>query len=111
MISKNYLEFVNEQKEYFLENIQPTFKNTWTDSIWVGGSNGSGWLISRSGKTYLNFGVIKRIKGINDIEINEAFQYFMKSVIVEPYRVCRRPSFLRECPDEKSKIDLLRKLI
>ncbi|TFT80964.1 ABC transporter permease, partial [Proteus mirabilis] len=21
-----------------------------------------------------------------------------------PYRVCRRPSFLRECPDEKSKI-------
>ncbi len=23
---------------------------------------------------------------------------------VEPYRVCRRPSFLRECPDEKSKI-------
>ncbi|TFT07098.1 ABC transporter permease, partial [Proteus mirabilis] len=20
------------------------------------------------------------------------------------YRVCRRPSFLRECPDEKSKI-------
>ncbi len=22
----------------------------------------------------------------------------------EPYRVCRRPNFLRECPDEKSKI-------
>ena len=22
----------------------------------------------------------------------------------EPYRVCRRPTFLRECPDEKSKI-------
>ena len=22
----------------------------------------------------------------------------------EPYRVCRRPLFLRECPDEKSKI-------
>ena len=22
----------------------------------------------------------------------------------ESYRVCRRPSFLRECPDEKSKI-------
>ena len=86
MISKNYLEFINEQKEYFLENIQPTFKNTWTESIWVGGSNGSGWLISRSGKTYLNFGVIKRIKGINDIEINEAFQYFMKSVIVLSYR-------------------------
>ena len=23
---------------------------------------------------------------------------------IEPYRVCRRPLFLRECPDEKSKI-------
>ncbi|RVT31170.1 helix-turn-helix domain-containing protein [Acinetobacter indicus] len=22
----------------------------------------------------------------------------------EPYRVCRRPTFLRECPDDKSKI-------
>ena len=22
----------------------------------------------------------------------------------EPYRVCRRPSFLRECPDDKIKI-------
>ena len=85
MISKNYLEFVNEQKEYFLENIQPTFKNTWTDSIWVGGSNGSGWLISRSGKTYLNFGVIKKLKGIDDVKIHEEFQIFMKSVIVLIY--------------------------
>ena len=25
-------------------------------------------------------------------------------LINEPYRVCRRPLFLRECPDEKSKI-------
>jgi len=86
VISKNYLEFVNEQKEYFLENIQPTFKNTWTDSIWVGGSNGSGWLISRSGKTYLNFGVIKKLKGIDDVKIHEEFQIFMKSVIVLSYR-------------------------
>lgn len=86
MISKNYLEFINEQKEYFLENIQPTFKNTWTESIWVGGSNGSGWLISRSGKTYLNFGVIKKLKGIYDVKIDEEFQIFMKSVIVLSYR-------------------------
>lgn len=86
MISKNYQEFIKEQKQYFLENIQPTFKNTWDESLWVGGAVGSGWLLSRSGKTYLNFGVIKRIKGINDIEINEAFQYFMKSVIVLSYR-------------------------
>ena len=30
--------------------------------------------------------------------------HFMYSERHEPYRVCRRPSFLRECPDEKSKI-------
>ncbi len=23
---------------------------------------------------------------------------------VEPYRVCRRPTFLRECPDDKTQI-------
>lgn len=86
MISKNYLEFISEQKEYFLENIQPTFKNTWNESLWIGGSNGSGWLISRSGKTYLNFGIIKNLKGIEDVEIDEEFQIFMKSVIVLSYR-------------------------
>ena len=26
------------------------------------------------------------------------------SLQAEPYRVCRRPIFLRECPDEKTKI-------
>ena len=24
--------------------------------------------------------------------------------LVEPYRVCRRPTFLRECPNDKTKI-------
>ena len=28
----------------------------------------------------------------------------LNKVGIEPYRVCRRPLFLRECPDEKSKI-------
>lgn len=34
------------------------------------------------------------------------FNTLKKNVIKEgePYRVCRRPLFLRECPDEKSKI-------
>ncbi|NAR90989.1 hypothetical protein GPS45_16165 [Acinetobacter haemolyticus] len=32
------------------------------------------------------------IRGATDLLVNE------------PYRVCRRPLFLRECPDEKSKI-------
>lgn len=86
MISKNYQEFINEQKQYFLENIQHTFKNSWDDVLWVGGSVGTGWLSSRSGKTYLNFGIIKRIKGIDDRVIDTEFQYFIKSVLVLSYR-------------------------
>lgn len=86
MISKNYQEFINEQKQYFLENIQHSFKNSWDDVLWVGGSVGTGWLSSRSGKTYLNFGIIKRIKGIDDRVIDTEFQYFIKSVLVLSYR-------------------------
>ncbi|WP_333976855.1 DMT family transporter [Acinetobacter colistiniresistens] len=35
---------------------------------------------------------------------NTSFKYVILTGCFEPYRVCRRPLFLRECPDEKSKI-------
>ena len=35
--------------------------------------------------------------------VKHVSQHYPKTPI-EPYRVCRRPLFLRECPDEKSKI-------
>ena len=37
----------------------------------------------------------------NSVEIMDSLILAFEN---EPYRVCRRPSFLRECPDEKSKI-------
>ena len=41
-------------------------------------------------------------------QIEEKIAKFNKALLLlsspEPYRVCRRPLFLRECPDEKSKI-------
>ncbi|MGE8610342.1 MAG: hypothetical protein ACN6OA_17235, partial [Acinetobacter baumannii] len=86
MIFKNYRYFINEQREYFLEKIQPDFKNIWEDEVWVGGTLGSGWLLSRSGKTSFNFENIRRIKGLKDIKIDKEFQIFMKSVLVLSYR-------------------------
>lgn len=58
----------------------------------------------------------KIMTSINGRELRASFQSFPKYEISlsfgflrersgnEPYRVCRRPLFLRECPDEKSKI-------
>lgn len=83
---EKYSFFIKEQKEYFEKNLQPNFKNTWNDSTWYGGVNGSSWLLSRSGKTHLNFGLIKRLKGLNEITIDETFQEFIKSVLILSYR-------------------------
>ena len=54
------------------------------------------------------------LQGEREIEVNSLSWYAdynlpqvtqnMVSFVSEPYRVCRRPLFLRECPDEKSKI-------
>ena len=53
--------------------------------------------INEAGKTAL-------LKAIN--QLNPASEIEEISLLrdFEPYRVCRRPLFLRECPDEKSKI-------
>lgn len=83
---ENYQSFIKEQREFFLDKLQPNFNNMWEDSIWIGGSVGSGWLLSRSGKTYFNFQNIKKIKGIDDLEIHKDFQFFMKAVLVSSYR-------------------------
>lgn len=81
-----YDYFINEQKEYFDKNIKPNFKEKWEDPIWYGGTIGSGWLLSRSGKTHFNFESISRIKGLNKIIIDKDFQFFMKCVLVLSYR-------------------------
>ena len=83
---ENYQSFINEQRDYFLDHIQSDFNNSWEDTIWVGGNIGSGWLLSRTGKTYFNFESIKKIKGIKDLEIDKEFQVFMKAILVLSYR-------------------------
>lgn len=52
---EQYHVFINEQREFFENNIQPTFKLRWDDSAWYGGTIGSGWLLSRSGRVHFLF--------------------------------------------------------
>lgn len=83
---EKYNAFLNEQKEYFNQNLQANFKWNWHDPSWYGGTIGSGWLLSRSGKTHFTFGSIKRLNGISNCDIDENFQYFIKAVLILSYR-------------------------
>ncbi|CAM4142202.1 hypothetical protein F901_02883 [Acinetobacter dispersus] len=83
---EKYNIFINEQKDYFNQNLQSNFKWNWNDSSWYGGTIGSGWLLSRSGKTHFTFGTIKKLKGIENNIIESIFQEFIKSVLILSYR-------------------------
>jgi integrase len=83
---EKYNAFIDEQKDYFNQNLQSNFKWNWNDSSWYGGTIGSGWLLSRSGKTHFTFGTIKKLKGIENNIIGPIFQEFIKSVLILSYR-------------------------
>lgn len=83
---EKYNAFIEEQKSFFKENIKPNFKWEWTDPEWAGGVNGSGWLLSRSGKTLFSFQATRRMKGIDDKSINIKYQEFIKAVMILSYR-------------------------
>lgn len=83
---EKYSAFINEQKEYFNQNLQANFTWNWHDPSWYGGTIGSGWLLSRSGQTHFTFGSIKRLNGISNCDIDENFQYFIKAVLILSYR-------------------------
>ncbi|WP_180176029.1 hypothetical protein [Acinetobacter sp. YH12025] len=48
--------------------------------------------------------LVKKMNAGFEIDIEEQIEDLEHYLGTEPYRVCRRPLFLRECPDEKSKI-------
>ncbi|MDS7968147.1 hypothetical protein RMB12_14075 [Acinetobacter sp. V117_2] len=83
---EKYNVFIDEQKNYFNQNLQSNFKWSWNDSSWYGGTVGSGWLLSRSGKTHFTFGAIRQLKGIENNIIEPIFQEFIKSVLILSYR-------------------------
>ncbi|EOQ69760.1 hypothetical protein [Acinetobacter pittii] len=83
---EKYHVFINEQREFFENNIQPTFKLRWDDSAWYGGTIGSGWLLSRSGRVHFLFNSIKKLKGVKSLFVDPTYQEFMKAVMVLSYR-------------------------
>lgn len=83
---EKYNAFIEEQKNYFNQNLQANFKWSWNDASWYGGTIGSGWLLTRSGKSYFTFGSIRRLKGLENNTINPIFQEFIKSVLILSYR-------------------------
>lgn len=83
---EKYNAFIEEQKNYFNQNLQSNFKWNWNDSTWYGGTIGSGWLLSRSGEIHFKFSKIQRLKGVDSININLIFQEFIKSLLVLSYR-------------------------
>ncbi|MFV7499837.1 hypothetical protein AAC899_07650 [Acinetobacter soli] len=86
MNKENYNSFVKEQIDFFNEYIQPHFNEQWDDTHWQGGIHGSGWLLSRTGKTYFNFENVKKLKGLKNQDISTPYQEFMKAVLVLSYR-------------------------
>lgn len=43
-------------------------------------------MLTRSGKTHFTFGIIRRLKGLENNTINQVFQEFIKSVLILSYR-------------------------
>lgn len=83
---EKYQALVNEQHEYFTANLQSDFQQSWDAPSWRGGVIGSGWLKSRSGRTYFKFEEIKKLAGLANLFIDKDFQEFMKAVMVLSYR-------------------------
>lgn len=81
MNNEKYNIFIDEQKSYFTENLQSNFKWDWNDSAWYGGTIGSGWLLSRSGKVNFTFSTIKRLKGVENTIYSKNREHTSLSVI------------------------------
>ena len=81
----NYNKFINEQKEYFENNLCKSNDASWENISWLKNGTGSSWLLSR-GKPSICFNLINRLKGLNNIEVSQDYQYFCKAMLIYSYR-------------------------
>lgn len=86
MTNQAYVDFINEQKDYFEQHLGSGFNQTWNDEYWQGGEKGSGWLHCRSKDVNLVFNEGKRLKGLPAFDISENFYDFFRSILVLSYR-------------------------
>ena len=85
MQMNNYDKFIDEQKEYFKNNLYQPNDALWEDSFWLKTGVGSSWLLSR-GKSSISFNSINKTKGLPNINISEYYQQFCKAMLVYSYR-------------------------
>lgn len=81
----SYDKFIDEQKEYFKNNLYQPNDALWEDSFWLKTGVGSSWLLSR-GKSSISFNSINRVKGLSNINISEDYQQFCKAMLMYSYR-------------------------
>ena len=81
----NYNKFIDEQREYFENNLCKPNDASWEDTSWLKNNTGSSWLLSR-GKSSISFGLIDRLKGLSTTEVSLDYQYFCKAMLVYSYR-------------------------
>ncbi len=81
----NYNKFINEQKNYFENNLRKSNDASWEDTSWLKNNTGSSWLLSR-GKSSISFGLIDKLKGLSTTEVALDYQYFCKAMLVYSYR-------------------------
>ena len=85
MQMNSYDKFIDEQKEYFKNNLYQPNDALWEDSFWLKTGVGSSWLPSR-GKSSISFNSINKTKGLPNINISEYYQQFCKAMLVYSYR-------------------------
>lgn len=78
--------FINEQKDWFDQNLSIDFAHSWDDPFWICGSKGTGWLRG-NGRNSLRFDEISRLKGVdNQHAVAKNYCQFMKAMMVIVYR-------------------------
>ncbi len=84
-IFKNVSDFINEQEEYYSENLKSTTNEDWALDVWT--AKNGGWLATaRSNTKVLSFKSTARLKGFANLEIPHEFSEFIKAMLVQEYR-------------------------
>lgn len=86
-IINNLNEFISEQKQYFIDNIRPSYSSDWEDAIWYGGAKTTGWLNTTTAKVSFNFENTNRLVGFNSLNISANYAEFCKAMLVCSFRL------------------------
>jgi len=87
VVIDNLNRFIAEQKQYFDDNIRPTYDDAWEDTVWRGGARTSGWLNTTASKVSLTFTNTKRLVGFNSFDLSIKYSDFCKAMLICSFRL------------------------